>query len=89
MIRTEGERRTHRNQSDMLLEMLRSAGSEGLTTWAIWDAGIHHCNSRISDLRARGFLIIRTREGPGNHRYVLDGPIQGTLALCDALEGRD
>jgi hypothetical protein len=83
--RTATEQRTHRNQNDKLLEMLRCAGSDGVTTWQTWDAGIHHCNSRVSDLRGRGLHITRTRVGPGNHRYVLHEAAQGTLAL----EGHD
>lgn len=76
MARTQADRHRHENHSDVILRMLRAAGSAGVSNAEIWDAGLRYPNSRISDLRNRGFKIETHREGRGVFRYTL-------------LEGRD
>lgn len=100
--RTEADRHRHTAHADLILRMLISAGDTGLTNVAIWDAGLRYPNSRISDLRGRGFKIKTQREGRGVFRYFLESappqpepptpsqqlPEQRSFVLTDALEGR-
>lgn len=56
--------------AERLLKLLIAAGDRGCMNYELW-AVCHAVNSRISDLRARGFEIACTSEGGGKYRYVL------------------
>lgn len=60
-------------QDEKMLAMLIAAGYVGCTNLELWTVG-HAANSRISDLRRRGYEIVAKREGAGVWRYALIPP---------------
>lgn len=75
--RVEGHPRTRRTKTDQrraegaagkILDMLLVAGDHGVLNTEHWTI-YHALNSRVADLRARGFKIETTREGAGVWRY--------------------
>jgi hypothetical protein len=56
--------------SGKILAMLAAAGNHGCTNSQLW-AVCHAVNSRISDLRRRGYKITAESEGGGVWRYRL------------------
>jgi hypothetical protein len=59
-----------RGQEEEILAMLRDAASCGCTNTQLWEIA-HAVNSRISDLRKRGYRIKASPEGGGVWRYRL------------------
>lgn len=57
-------------QARRILAMLQLAGAEGCTNRELW-AVCHAVNSRVGDLRERGYQIISEPEGGGVWRYRL------------------
>lgn len=62
------------DQTEKVLAMLRAAGVRGCTNIELWTVA-HAANSRVSDLRQRGYTISSKRESGSVWRYVLrSGP---------------
>ena len=64
------ERKRSDAHTAKILEMLTAAGTTGCTNSQLW-AVCHAVNSRISDLRRRGYDISAESEGGGIWRYRL------------------
>lgn len=58
------------NHADKILEMLRQAGRQGCLNRDLWVV-CHAVNSRISDLRKRGYRIDGQRIDRSLYRYTL------------------
>ena len=68
--RDPAERKGAAAHADKILAMLAAAGSLGCTNSQLWTV-CHAVNSRISDLRRRGYQIVAGSEGAGVWRYRL------------------
>lgn len=68
--RTKADRRRADSASKKILDMLLAAGERGCLNTELWTI-CHAVNSRVADLRARGFKIEAMREGAGVWRYRL------------------
>lgn len=66
--RTKADQRRAAGAAGKILDMLLAAGDRGCLNTELW-AICHAVNSRVADLRARGFKIETTREGAGVWRY--------------------
>lgn len=64
------ESEKHASYSDRILEELQRAGDTGCLNVDLWPI-CHAVNSRISDLRQRGFTIDSKRESASVYRYTL------------------